>query len=302
MDGGDEARGGEQGVPALGHRGRSRVVLPPGESRLEAVDADDALDDAQAAAVALQGAALLHMEFEEGPHGPGIEDGAVEGLRVFAVPLQPFVEAHAVGSGAVEFVAARAGGGRPAAEEAVAEVGALLVAPDRHLQRVPGLDPLLPERPQDFECAEDAERPVVVPAPGHGVEMRTEEDRREGLAAFAAAEEVARRVGADGEPGGLHLRRQPLPRRPLLRGEGDPPRAALGVRPEPGQSFKRPLQPGGVGSGSGGGRRGHRRVRRSPLILPLRGRLPGRVRPGRCAGPGRSGRLGARPVANRAPG
>ena len=96
-------------------------------------------------------------------------------------------------------------GGGAAAEESIPEVGALLVAPDDHFQRVARFHALLAEGAQHFERSQHAERAVVVAAPRHGIEMGPEEDGREGLLSCAPAEEVSGGVGAHRESGAFHL-------------------------------------------------------------------------------------------------
>ena len=78
MDRHDQPGGGEHGVAPLRHRRGPGVVLEPLDPRFEAVDADDAVHDPDPAALAVQIAALLHMEFEQGAHPSRVEGRAVQ--------------------------------------------------------------------------------------------------------------------------------------------------------------------------------------------------------------------------------
>ena len=246
MDRDDQVRGAQHGVLPFGHRGGSGVVLEAADVHLEAVDPDDALDHRDPAALPLEVPALLDVELEDGPDPSRVEDGALQRPGVEPVPLDPLVEAEPVFAQPVQLAVVDGPGRRPAAEEAVPEVGALLVAPDDHFQRVAGLDPLLAERPQHLERSQDAERAVVVAALRDGVEVGPEEDGGQGLLPLAPAEEVAGGIGAHPESGAFHLARDPGPGREFLLRESEPVGAAAGVRAEAGERDERVAEAPGV--------------------------------------------------------
>ena len=235
MDGHDHVRRRQHGVLPFGHRGGAGVVLESADVHLETVDPDDAFHDRDPAALPFQIPALLDVEFEDGPHRSRVEDGALQPPGVESVALDPLVEAEPVFAHPVQLAVVDGAGGRPAPEEAVPEVGALLVAPDDHFQRVAGLDPLLAEGPQHLERSQHAEGSVVVAALRNSVEVGAEEDRGKGLLSLAAPEEVAGGIGAHPESGAFHLARDPGAGREFFLRKGEAVRAAAGMRAEAGE-------------------------------------------------------------------
>ena len=125
-------------------------------------------------------------------------------------------------------------------------MGALLVAPDDHFQRVARFHALLAKGAQHFERSQHAERAVVVAAPRHGIEVGPEEDGREGLLSFAPAEEVAGGVGAHRESGAFHLAGDPGAGREFLLRKRESLGAAVGMGAEAGEGDERVAEASGV--------------------------------------------------------
>ena len=194
-------------------------------------------DDADLLAVGLEHDALLDVQLDERVHAGGIDArvgqpvGFEAGLAQRLGHARPVAIDEPVEVGALELA-----GGRAAAHAAGAEAR-LLAGPRDDVDRAPRSRAALAQRAHRLDGAEHAEHAVV----GAGVERRVDvragdDDRRVGLAALPAAEEVPHGVEPSLEARGAHALGDPFERGRVGRRVDlacDP--AGLGVVVEPRQ-------------------------------------------------------------------
>ncbi len=96
------------------------------------------------------------------------------------------------------------------------------------------------QRVRDFQGGHGAHLPVVVPARGDGVDVRSEQQRRQaGVGTRAPADQIPREVDRDVEPGFPHEGRHPLASGEVGVAVGDPADPSRGDGPEAGQIGER---------------------------------------------------------------
>ena len=236
---GDEAAGGDQGVPADRHRGRPGVVREPGDRDPEPADPHDPFHGADLVAAGVEHRALLDMEFQEAGGRPGLAFHFGEPLGRTADPPERRAERDPAVERQVEFL-----GGDFAGEGAAAGLPVLLVEEDEELERVAEFRARFVERLHRFEAGDAARGAVVVAAVRHGVEVRAEEQRRKRrLPSRPEPPQVAREVGFHPEPGAPEPAGEPFARRQVGVAPAGPGIPARGVGADSGEFLHPPPDP-----------------------------------------------------------
>ena len=191
-----EARGGQEGVAPVRHRGRAGVRRLAAEDHAVALDADGAEHRSDRQTEALEHRPLLDVQLEVGAHVAESAPAVARAVELDAVRADRVLEADSVG---IREVAHRVGIERPAgrggAEEAAAETRALLVGPVDERDGA-GRRALRGDRAQRLERAHHAERAVQPAAVRHGVDVRADDHGLRPVAGEAGPE-VAGLVDVD---------------------------------------------------------------------------------------------------------
>ena len=176
VDGADKVGGSDEGVPALGHGRRARVVLGAEHRDVPAADADDSLDDADPGAGGFEDRALLDVQLEEPRHGTGFALRLVEPRGVAAETVDAVPYGEAGGRDDVEFE--RLDPARPAR-------GFPVLPPSSFWKTMtsrgcPSANPVVVQRERDLERRRAAHHAVVAAALRHGVQVGPDDDREGG--------------------------------------------------------------------------------------------------------------------------
>ena len=232
--------GGDERVVADPHGRRARVVLDALDRQARPGDGDDALDDADREAFLLEPRPLLDVELEISAHrtrDAGLGSEVADALELVQEP-DPILVARVVGVLERDLACQHA-----AREHGRLEARALLVGEDHERHRVARPDPVVVQRPDRLEGAEDAELAVVLAAGRYGIHVGAHHHGRERLGARALAEDVPHLVDRDAQAGLAHARDHPVAAALVLVGErqaGEPAPGGLADLP---QLFDGPLEP-----------------------------------------------------------
>ena len=155
------------------------MVREAADDAAPALEADDALHDADGDFGTLEIWALFDVEFEIRGEGSFGDARVGEMSGILAVALEPFGYGDAFIVFACEDFGAENAGGDRGAHRADAEVIAFLVGPDDDFERMTRCDVVFVESADDFDSGDDADGAVESATVEDGVDVRAEEERRE---------------------------------------------------------------------------------------------------------------------------
>ena len=229
MRGVDEPRKAEHGITAIEHARRARVIGLAGDVNAPAAVGQDRRTHRNRRTEVDQSASLLDMELDESADAREALRLCAERLRVPSRPTKCLVHRDAIRvAQSARLLRSKHPCGEARSDAGDAEAPALLVRETGDGERATWLHAAPLQLRDRSQGARDAERAVVVAAIGHGIEVRSRDERVTGAGIPPPCPDVAVAIGLDVEPEARGLPDEPLAQRQVGIGPREAPVAARG--------------------------------------------------------------------------
>ena len=242
IDGVHKARGSEKRVAAIAHGRRARVVRESLDRHIPLPNADDALDHTDVQVFLVERTALLNVEFDVRVDVATPLPRARQVCRITAEKSDALANGLAAPADDRELVGGEVRRHRMAPPQAT-----LFILEHHDVQRMARLHAGVRERLRHLDGPHGTDIAVVVPAVGHRVDVRPEQDWRErGVRAGAPADDIRGRVKRDVESGVAHELHDVRPRGLVRVGIGKAGHSALRIPAELGERGEVAVEPAAI--------------------------------------------------------